>query len=410
MALIRPFRAIRPQRDKVHLVATRPYYSYKKNVLKAKMEDNPYTFLHIINPEFNQKVSTKPNSKERFKLVKNRFNSFLKSGVLMKEKQPTLYLYRQHKDKHVFTGVIGGASVAEYQNGLIKKHEATLTSREEMFTSYLEEVGFNAEPVLLTYEGNDSINSIISASTQERPEYEFTTTDHIKHEVWVLSQEHSTQLQKAFERIPCTYIADGHHRCASSASLAANRLNNGQDVLGAENFLAYFVEENNLSILAFNRLIRSLAGYSKATFLHSLAALGSVELLSEARTPLKEHEICIYLEKEWYSLLLLDYLIEEDHAVNSLDSQMLTEFILKPLLGIEDLKTSDQVEFVPGNQELSVISASVDSGKFAIGFVLYPLSIEQVKKVADQQMNMPPKSTYVEPKLRSGLTNYDINE
>ena len=410
MALIRPFRAIRPQRDKVHLVATRPYYSYKKHVLKAKMEDNPYTFLHIINPEFNQKVSTKPNSKERFKLVKNRFESFLKSGVLMKEKQPTLYLYRQHKDKHVFTGVIGGASVAEYQNGLIKKHEATLTSREEMFTSYLEEVGFNAEPVLLTYEGNDSINSIISASTQERPEYEFTTTDHIKHEVWVLSQEHSTQLQKAFERIPCTYIADGHHRCASSASLAANRLNNGQDVLGAENFLAYFVEENNLSILAFNRLIRSLAGYSKATFLHSLAALGSVELLSEARTPLKEHEICIYLEKEWYSLLLLDYLIEEDHAVNSLDSQMLTEFILKPLLGIEDLKTSDQVEFVPGNQELSVISASVDSGKFAIGFVLYPLSIEQVKKVADQQMNMPPKSTYVEPKLRSGLTNYDINE
>ena len=410
MALIRPFRAIRPQRDKVHLVATRPYYSYKKNVLKAKMEDNPYTFLHIINPEFNQKVSTKPNSKERFKLVKNRFDSFLKSGVLMKEKQPTLYLYRQHKDKHVFTGVIGGASVAEYQNGLIKKHEATLTSREEMFTSYLEEVGFNAEPVLLTYEGNDSINSIISASTQERPEYEFTTTDHIKHEVWVLSQEHSTQLQKAFERIPCTYIADGHHRCASSASLAANRLNNGQDVLGAENFLAYFVEENNLSILAFNRLIRSLAGYSKATFLHALAALGSVELLSEARTPLKEHEICIYLEKEWYSLLLLDYLIEEDHAVNSLDSQMLTEFILKPLLGIEDLKTSDQVEFVPGNQELSVISTSVDSGKFAIGFVLYPLSIEQVKKVADQQMNMPPKSTYVEPKLRSGLTNYDINE
>ena len=410
MALIRPFRAIRPQRDKVHLVATRPYYSYKKNVLKAKMEDNPYTFLHIINPEFNQKVSTKPNSKERFKLVKNRFISFLKSGVLMKEKQPTLYLYRQHKDKHVFTGVIGGASVAEYQNGLIKRHEATLTSREEMFTSYLEEVGFNAEPVLLTYEGNDSINSIISASAQERPEYEFTTTDHIKHEVWVLSQEHSTQLQKAFERIPCTYIADGHHRCASSASLAANRLNNGQAVLGAENFLAYFVEENNLSILAFNRLIRSLAGYSKATFLHALAALGSVELLSEARTPLKEHEICIYLEKEWYSLLLVDYLIEEDHAVNSLDSQMLTEFILKPLLGIEDLKTSDQVEFVPGNQELSVISASVDSGKFAIGFVLYPLSIEQVKKVADQQMNMPPKSTYVEPKLRSGLTNYDINE
>ena len=410
MAKISPFRAIRPKRDIVHLVATRPFYTYKKNVLKAKMEDNPFTFLHIINPEFKQTTKTKPNSKERFQTVKKRYEEFLASGIIFKEKNPSLYIYRQTTVAKVFIGVIGGASVADYENGLIKKHEATLTSRETMFTSYLEEVGFNAEPVLLTYAGSDTINSIISSAIQERPEYEFTTTDLIKHELWVVSQEYAKQIQEAFNSIPCTYIADGHHRCASSASLANNRKNNGQAVLGAENFLAYFVEENNLSILAFNRLVKSLGGYSKATFLHALSALGKIELLSEARTPLQEHEICIYLENEWYSLLLVDYLIEVDHAVNSLDSQMLTEFILKPLLGIEDLKTSDQVEFVPGNQDLSLISESVDSGKFAIGFVLYPLSIEQVKKVADQQMNMPPKTTYVEPKLRSGLTNYDINE
>lgn len=410
MATIRPFRAIRPQRDKVHLVATRPYYSYKENVLKAKLEDNPFTFLHIINPEFNHHQKTKPNSTERFQLVKSRYEHFMATGILYKDEIPSLYLYRQTTEKNVFIGVIGGASVEEYELGLIKKHEATLTTREEMFTLYLEEVGYNAEPVLLSYEGTDELNSLMDKCQLTRPEYEFTTTDQIKHELWVLSQEQTQQIQEAFEQIPCTYIADGHHRCASSARLSKNRIDKGQEILSSSHFLAYFVEEKSLSILAFHRLVRTLAGNTKESFIQYINALGNLEKLKEARKPNKEHEICLYVGDEWFSLQLLDELINKEHPVKKLDSNMLTEFILGPILHVADLKTSDQVEFIPGNQDLSVLTNAIDEGEFAVGFVLYPLTIEQVKKVADEKMNMPPKTTYVEPKLRSGLTNYDINE
>ncbi|MCF8329145.1 MAG: DUF1015 domain-containing protein [Crocinitomicaceae bacterium] len=410
MAKIRPFRAIRPQRDKVHLVATRPFYTYKKNVLKAKMEDNPFTFLHIINPEFNHSIKTKPNSKERFQLVKSGYDNFLKSGVLIKEKEAALYIYRQTTATAIFTGVIGGASVAEYQDGSIKKHEATLTARETMFTNYLEEVGFNAEPVLLSYKGNEELNSSIKACISSRPEYEFTTTDQIKHELWVINEQDTQKIQGAFEKITCIYIADGHHRSASSSKLQINRTNSNSPVLGASDFLAYFVEEEILSIKEFNRLITSLAGYTKTTFLHVLAAIGNVQGLDKGRKPLHEHEICFYLENEWYSLVLFDYLIDEEHPVKSLDCDILTEFILKPILGIEDLRTSDQVDFLPGTESLEKITSLVDAGKFAVGFILFPITITQLKKVADNQLNMPPKSTYIEPKLRSGLTIYDINE
>jgi len=166
---IKPFKALRPVRDKVHLVATRPFYSYKKNVLKAKLEDNPFTFLRIINPEFNSEYKTKPNSLERFELVKLRYNEFINKGVLIQDKTPKFYVYRQTKGSKVYTGLIGGASVSDYENDIIKKHEATLTSREQMFTDYLDVVGYNAEPVLLSYTSTDEIKKIIEKVTIERP-------------------------------------------------------------------------------------------------------------------------------------------------------------------------------------------------------------------------------------------------
>jgi uncharacterized protein (DUF1015 family) len=219
MAEIAPFKALRPIRDKVHLVATRPYYSYKKNVLKAKLEDNPFTFLHIINPEFGNDVKTKPNSTERFLQVKKRYDEFVEKGILIQEETARIYIYRQTKNGHAFTGIIAGASVEEYKADKIKKHEATLTSREAMFTNYLDVVGFNAEPVLLSYKGNEQLEQLLFQFTEVRPEYEFTTTDCIKHELWVLSENNSLILKNAFESIEATYIADGHHRSASSVRL-----------------------------------------------------------------------------------------------------------------------------------------------------------------------------------------------
>lgn len=411
MATIAPFKALRPVRDKVHLVATRPYYSYKKNVLKAKLEDNPFTFLHIINPEFGSTIKTKPNSDERFNLVKEQYSKFIEEGILFQEETPRLYIYRQTKDNHCYTGVIAGASIEEYKNDLIKKHEATLTSREAMFTRYLDLVGYNAEPVLLSYQGDSHIEDLLHQHTSIRPEYEFTTTDRIKHELWVLNENETLILKNAFDTIPCTYIADGHHRSASSARLFDIRHEKGMNTAGNVGyFLAFLVEESKLKILEFNRLVKTLNGYSKDTFLHALRALGTVESLPKYSKPQENHQFTICLKGEWFEFKPFSYLIDEEHPVKSLDSDLLTELILNPILGIEDLKTSEQIEFIPGNEDLFSIEHKITSGKFEVGFVLFPATIEQVKRVADNQMNMPPKSTWVEPKLRSGLTIYDINE
>jgi uncharacterized protein (DUF1015 family) len=189
------------------------------------------------------------------------------------------------------------------------------------------------------------------------------------------------------------------------------RMNSGKSVSGNVNsFLAFFVDESRLKILEFNRLVKTLNGYSPDTFLFALKALGSLIEIANVEKPQEEHQIHIYLNRKWYEFTIDSYLIDKEHPVKSLDSDLLTELILKPLLGIEDLKTSDQIEFIPGNESLQSIEEKIDSGKFEIGFVLFPATIEQVKRVADNQMNMPPKSTWVEPKLRSGLTIYNINE
>jgi uncharacterized protein (DUF1015 family) len=411
MAEIAPFKALRPVRDKVHLVATRPYYSYKKNVLKAKLEDNPFTFLHIINPEFGADVKTKPNSTERFQQVRKRFDEFVENGILIQDETPRIYIYRQTKNGHPFTGIIAGASIDEYKSDKIKKHEATITSRETMFTNYLEVVGFNAEPVLLSYKGNEQLEQLLFQFTEVRPEYEFTTTDCVKHELWVLTENDTILIKNAFDSIEASYIADGHHRSASSVRLY-NELEkrNGKVNESAKYFLSFFVEENKLKILEFNRLVKTLNGFEEASFLHALKALGTLTQIDGACHPAENHQIHIYLKNRWFQFIPFDYLIENEHPVKSLDSDLLTELILTPILGIEDLKASDQIEFVPGNETLETMEQKINSGKFQVGFVLFPATIEQIKRVADQGMNMPPKSTWVEPKLRSGLTIYSINE
>ncbi len=408
MAKIVGFRAIRPTRDKVHLVATRPYYTYKSNVLKAKLEDNPYTFLHIINPEFGKANKTKPNSNERFIHVKEQFNRFLDEGILKQDKEDILYIYRQTKGDFSCIGVIAGSSVSEYDVGKIKKHEATLTSREEMFTRYLEIVGFNAEPVLLTYQNNDDIAEFLRKKTNERSEYEFSTTDKVKHELWCLSIVESDELIHKFSSIDATYIADGHHRSASSARLHHSR---GQDNMNSSTsyFLSFLVQENQIEIIEFNRLVKTLNNLSEEEFLSKLSMVGELIALNEIRNPSKEHEIVIVLKNKAFSFFPLPQFIDLGHPVNSLDPEILTQLILSPILGIHDLKTSDELVFSPGSESIESVVEKINNEKFAVGFLLFPLNIQQVKRVADNGMNMPPKSTWVEPKLRSGLTIYPID-
>ena len=410
MADISPFSAIRPVRDKVHLVATRPYYSYKKNVLEAKLESNPFTFLHIINPEFGKTVQTKANSTERFELVKKGYADFLNDGILIKDESPRIYIYRQTTEERVFTGVIAGSSIEEYNTGKIKKHEETLSERETMFTNYLDLVGFNAEPVLLSYRETDEIAELLSTAVLVRPEYEFTTTDRIKHELWILSVEETVAIQKAFLAIEATYIADGHHRTASSASLYKERKQKGLKTSKCAYFLSFLVAEKSLKVLEYNRLIKDLKSHSKESFLSALKNIGTITPLNEIRKPIKEHQFTVCFERDYFSFELFAHLIDKKNSVSSIDSAILSDFILAPILGIKDLKNSDNIEFSPGNIPLKDIEEKLASGKCALAFLLFPLTIEQVNKVADEGLNMPPKSTWLEPKLRSGLTIYSIDE
>jgi uncharacterized protein (DUF1015 family) len=410
MTKIKTFKAIRPTRDKVHLVATRPIYTYKKNILKAKLEENPYTFLRIIHPEFKEKLKTKANSVERFIQVKKQFEKFCNEGILIQDQGENYYVYQQtHKDK-TFLGLIAGASVEDYQNDHIKKHEATLTSREQMFTEYLDVVGFNAEPVLLAHQKNENLNKVYLEVLKYRPEYEFSTTDEIKHELWLVNGDLASQITNIFLKIEDTYIADGHHRSASSAQLAEILKKRNVKTLNHNYFLAFFMDESKLNILEFNRLIKNVSVENEKYFLEKLANSFEIEKIDCPKKPSKEHQIVMNLKNVWYNLTCKPKIINKNHPVSCLDAEILTQYILAPLLQITDLKTDANIEFISGNLGLDAIIEPIKNGKADLGFVLYPISFEQVKKVADNQLIMPPKSTWVEPKLRSGLTIYNINE
>lgn len=413
MAKLIPFRAIRPIRDKAHLVVTRPVSTYSKSVLKAKLESNPYSFIRIIHPEFNaEEPLTKPNSHERFRLVNAMYHQFMDQQILIQDQEEHIYLYKQTTPTHEFLGIICGASVEEYLNDSIKKHEATLTGRETIFTDYLDIVGFNAEPVLLTYPHQPKLEGIYERISNERPEYEFTTTDRIKHELWIINKLHEKEILIEFSKIESTYIADGHHRSASSSRLAARRISLGyKNPLAKHNyFLAFLMDEKRLNILEFNRLVDTLNNYTATEFLTEISKKFEVTELNEPTKPTSEHIITMNLENEWYELRCKESIIDYSDPVSCLDAEILTQQILTPLLGIEDLKTSEIIHFIPGNQGIEAIIQPIQEKTSKVGFMLYPVTIEQIKKVADNQGIMPPKSTWVEPKMRSGLTIYEIEK
>ncbi|MBI2257680.1 MAG: DUF1015 domain-containing protein [Flavobacteriia bacterium] len=407
MIQIFPFKAIRPIRNKVHLLVSRPIFTYKKYILKAKLEENPYTFIHIIHPEYNKSVKTKPNTPERFKQVKEKFIEFFKKNILFQDSQPYLYLYRQTKDNQNFIGIIAAGHVDDYLNGKIKKHEETLTSRQETFTNYLEIVGFNAEPVLLAHESSDNLLKFYQEMMFNRPEYEFTTTDKIVHELWLLDQNQQQIVKKYFDSFNSIYIADGHHRLASSAAYS-NKIN--KKLSNANYFLGYFIDQRLLQIYEFNRLIKNVDFFSEVVFFEKLTKHFSLQKLKEFRKPEKEHDIVLVYDKNFYLIQVKMDTILSQNSVDVLDAEILTKYILSPLLGIHDLKTDKRIEFVSGNLPIDSISTPIQQGKALMGFVLYPVQFSQIQAVADEQLSMPPKSTWVEPKLRSGLTILSIQD
>ncbi len=411
MAQIKPFKAIRPTKDKAAFVASRSYEEYSKNELKAVLKYNPFSFLHIINPGF--KFDKNITGKDRFKLVHNRYTEFLEDTIFQKDERPCFYLYQIEKGLFKTLGFFCACSVLDYQNDIIKKHEDTIQRREKLFADYLQTVGFNAEPVLMTYADNESVSSILKKETSTTPEYDFTTTDKINHKLWKVEKKASIEtLQATFASISALYIADGHHRSASSNLLAKKLKTENKEHIGDEAynfFMAYLIPESEIKIYEFNRMVKDLNGLTKNEFLIQLDTHFRIEKKEDGLyKPTRKHHFSMYLDGEFYSLYLRKTVYKFTDALSELDTQILYKTILEPILGISDLRNDKRISYGYGKNNIIKMKDSIDTGEFAVGFSLVPINMNEIKAIADAGLVMPPKSTYIEPKLRSGLAIYEF--
>ena len=415
MAKIKPFKAVRPAPDKVALVTCRTYDDYSSAELAAWLDFNPYSFLHVIHPAYAnaQKVSLE----KRFKAVANKYQDFKQEQILIEEEHPVFYLYEIQSKGQTFTGIIAGTSVKDYQNNVIKKHEDTLQYRVELFKDYLHQTNFNTEPVLITYPDSVEINTFIALRKQSKPVYEYSTTNKEKHTLWKIdTQSEVDWLQEHFENIPNLYIADGHHRSASAELLYEQDKHLGNENLNY--FMSFLIAESNVKIYEFNRLIRDLNGLSKDTFIKKLSEhFVIVAKNQEIWKPQNKFEFGMYLDGSFYALFYKHQNTELSNRAESrlgesildnLDAQILYDKVLFPLLGIEDLRNDERIDYIPGKLSISVIKDLIDEGEFEVGFMLYPSDINEIKALADNNLIMPPKSTYIEPKFRSGLVVYEL--
>ncbi|TVZ55092.1 uncharacterized protein (DUF1015 family) [Lutibacter sp. Hel_I_33_5] len=412
MAIVKPFKAVRATRDKVALVSSKSYEAYTPAELGAKLDFNPFTFLHVINPgyKYHQEVS----GEQRFQLVHNRFLEFKENGIFLQDEKESFYIYEKKDGKNSYCGIIAGSSVDDYENDIIKKHEGTIEKREILFENYLKTTGFNAEPVLLTYPDNDSLETIIKNYKETvRPEYEFSTTDKKLHKFWVITEtDLLDEIKDAFKTIDSIYIADGHHRSASSYLLAKNLRKENPNHTGKEAynyFMTYLIPESHLQISEFNRFVKDLNGLTVDDFLMKLDASFRIENHgAHYYYPSKKNHFSMYLEGTFYSLYLRRSLYKFTDALSKLDAEILFRTILKPILGIDNLNNNNRIGYSHTKKDVLSVKTKVDDGTYKVGFGLLPISVNEMKEVADNNLKMPPKTTYIEPKLRSGLTMYEF--
>lgn len=412
MAKILPFKAVRPTRDKVSLVASRSYQSYTQAEREARLDYNPFSFLHIVNPGY--KYDKEISGEERYQLVKNRYLEFKEDNVFIQDQTPAYYSYKiVNREKEVFNGIVAAASVTDYETDVIKKHEDTIASKEIVFKDYLKTVGFNAEPVLLTYPDNDIISNIIAHTQKQRAEFEFTTTYRDTHYLWLIEDKaHIESITKAFEAMDTLYIADGHHRSSSSQLLSNDLKINNKTHNGTEPynfFMSYLIPESDLRIHEFNRLVKDLNGLTKEEFLIKLDAMFRIENRGIfPYKPSKKHHFSMYLDGEFYSLYLRKTNFKFETSLDELDAQLLYKTILKPILGISDLRNNERIDYLSGKKDIVNLKSKIDNGEYIVGFGMVPATIDDLKQIANDGLKMPPKSTYIQPKLRSGVTIYEF--
>jgi len=405
---IRSFQGLRPSPDSVDNVVSLPYDVVSTEEARELSKGKPESMLHVVRAEIDFPAGQDPYADEVYAKAVENFRNLQESGALIRETEPCVFLYRQQMGDHSQTGVVAVSHVDDYDAGKIRRHERTRVAKENDRTRLTAEMGANAGPVFLTFKDDPRIHSLVDGHTQDEPIYDLTSPDGIRHTVWRIPG--GQEFVEAFKGVSDFYIADGHHRAASAARVARESREANPDHTGEENynwFLTVLFPAKELKILAYNRLILDKNGLSDEEILEKI---GSVASLSEdaGDLPPESREIRFYLSGRWYGIRLEPE--ENADPVSSLDVSLLQDRILGPIFGIGDPRTDDRIEFVGGIRGTDFLKQKVDDGSAGIAFSLYPVLIEQLMDIADADAVMPPKSTWFEPKLRSGFAIHTFED
>ena len=404
MSDVRPFRALRPRPDLVARVAAPPYDVINSEEAREMADGNDVSFLHINKPEIDLPPDASLYDDRVYAKGVANLRRFIAEGVFVREAEPRFYVYQQRMGDHVQAGIVGAASCQEYADGLIKRHEFTRKDKEDDRTRHTHELNANAGPVFLTYRKQAEIDAIVDGIRKGEPLYDMVTDDGIGHTVWTVGADETAALQQAVRAVPALYVADGHHRAASAARVGLERKAGNPRHRGDEPynyFLAVLFPHDQLRIMDYNRVVRDLNGLTPESFLAAVGKTFTVTPTAEPR-PDAVHRFGMFLGGRWYRLEAKPGTFPAGDPVRSLDAAILQENLLAPVLGIADPRTDTRVDFVGGIRGLGELEKRV-AGGWAAAFALFPVSLDQLMAVADAGLVMPPKSTWFEPKLRSGL-------
>lgn len=414
MAILKPFKGWRPPREIVKDLASRPYDVLNSKEARAEAGENPYSFLRVVKPEIELPEGTNLYSQQVYDKAAENFRKFQNKGYLQQDPKPNFYVYAQTWDEKIQYGIVGCAGVEDYLNNVIKKHELTRPDKEEDRMKHVRVVNANAEPVFFTYRAVPEIDAIVAGITKNPPEYDFVADDGFGHKFWVIEDNDTVKtLEELFAEVPAFYVADGHHRTAAAALVGAEKKKNNPSHTGNEEynfFMAVLFPDNQLTIIDYNRVVKDLNGLSKEEFLAKLNKDFVVEEKGHLELkPEKLHTFTMYLDGMWYSLEAKPGTYDDNDPIGVLDVTILSNLVLDEILGIKNLRTDKRIDFVGGIRGLGELKRRVDSGEMAVAFALYPVSMKQLLHIADTGNIMPPKTTWFEPKLRSGLVVHTLD-
>lgn len=414
MAKVKPFKGLRPPRHMVTEVASRPYDVLNSAEARIEAEGNPKSLYHIIKPEIDFAPDVDEHDARVYDKAVENFNLFQKNGWLVQDEKEHYYIYAQTMDGRTQYGIVVAAWVDDYMEGRIKKHELTRRDKEEDRMKHVRVNNANVEPVFFAFPDNDALQAVIDTVTAEEPEYDFVAPDGFGHSFWVVRDQSLTDtITESFEKIPHLYIADGHHRSAAAALVGNEKARLNPDHRGDEEynyFLAVAFPASHLRIIDYNRVVRDLNGLSPEEFLDRLNENFIVEDKgTEPYRPAALHNFALYLDGRWYSLTARPGRYDDSDPIGVLDVTISSNLILRDILGIHDLRSDKRIDFVGGIRGLGELSRRVDSGEMKMALALYPVSMKQLMDIADSGNIMPPKTTWFEPKLRSGLVIHKLS-